>query len=466
MNPYELERLPLQDRNRHEADPVRSARQIVSVVAGSIAAELGLKPGDELLEVNGRRIKDVFDYRLAVLDSELLMLFRLASGELVEFEISKDEDEDPGLEFAEAMMDDPTRCHNKCLFCFIDQLPPGMRETLYFKDDDMRLSFLSGNYITLTNIKDEELDRLIAYRLSPMNVSVHTTDPELRRQMLCNRFAAGIMEKLRRIADAGIEINCQIVLVPGVNDAEHLDRTLADLASLGDALSSVAIVPVGITRYRDELKLPLIRPVDAAAAEDLLSRADHWQTRFMGSLGRRVVFPADEFYLLARREIPPAAAYEGFPQLENGIGLLSLFREEVTELIAETDPQKRSDALTVHAPVGTAARDFLRPYAQELAARYGVALEMHAIRNEFFGESITVTGLLTGQDILAQLKPVVKPEEKNLVLIPDVCLRSGTEVFLDDMTVRALAKALAVPVKVVTADARGLASGLREEENL
>lgn len=492
-NPYELTHLPASRRNQlgrnqqgrilHESNPVRSARQIVSIAPGSIAEELGLKPGDELLEVNGKKIKDVFDYRLAVLDDELTMLFRTSEGEFFEAQIEKDEDEDLGLEFAEAMMDDPTHCHNKCLFCFIDQLPPGMRETLYFKDDDMRLSFLSGNYITLTNIKDEELDRLIAYHLSPMNISVHTTNPELRKSMLCNRFASDIMAKMQRIAAAGIEINVQIVLVPDVNDGAELERTLDDLATLGDSLESVAIVPVGLTKYREELKLPLIKPVGPVEAAELLALAKAKQSHFLGTLGRRVVYPADEFYLLAGEEIPEAEAYEGFPQLENGIGLLSLFRDEMEAILAEpcpvpqqvqAPPTDRSQApqtqaptqeTVIHVPVGTAAADFMRPYCETLGARFGVQLELHAIENHFFGEKITVSGLLTGQDVLEQLRePVARSlaKEKNTyVFIGDVMLRQGTEVFLDDRTVTELEKSLEVPVRVVGANAAGLQSGLQ-----
>ncbi len=464
-NPYELPRLPLSGRNSHESNPVKSARQIVQVTPGSIADELGLEAGDELLEINGKKIKDVFDYRIQVLDDELTMLFRTKKGELFEASIEKDEDEDIGLEFAEAMMDDPTHCHNKCLFCFIDQLPPGMRETLYFKDDDMRLSFLSGNYITLTNIKDEELDRLIAYHLSPMNVSVHTTNPELRKSMLCNRFASDIMAKMQRIAAAGIEINVQIVLVPGVNDGAELERTLKDLATLGDSLESVAIVPVGLTKYREELKLPLIRPVGSAEAVELLTLAKAAQSQFLRTLGRRVVYPADEFYLLAGEAIPPAEAYEGFPQLENGIGLLALFREEMSEVLAEVKPHKQTEKIAVHVPIGVAAADFMRPYCEDLGKCFGLDLMIHEIPNDFFGEKITVTGLLTGQDVLAGLRePVARTaaEQKTYVFLGDVMLRQGTEVFLDDLTVTDLEKALGVAVRVVPANARGLCEGLEE----
>lgn len=475
-NQYELDHVPASARGSHEVNPARSARRIVSVVPDSVAAELGICPGDELLEINGQVVKDVFDYRLAILESELRLVFRRANGEFCEAVVTKAEEEDIGLEFAEAMMDDPLFCHNRCLFCFIDQLPPGMRETLYFKDDDMRLSFLSGNYITLTNMKDAELDRLIAYHLSPMNVSVHTTNPDLRKKMLHNRFAVRIMEQLRRIAAAGIEINVQIVLIPGVNDGAELDRTLEDLAGLGESLQSVAVVPVGLTRYREKLKLPHIEPVGRAVSATLLDQTVQWQKTFLERLGRRVLFPADEFYLMAGMPIPEAEAYEGFPQLENGIGLLALFRDEMARRLARLrrlagrrsaeDGADTSVPFTFHMPVGTAAAPFIEPLCGQMAELMGVELVLHPILNRFFGESITVSGLLTGQDIFEGLRDAVRSSldqgRKTLVLLGDVMLRQGEEVFLDDWTVTRLETELGVPALVTEADAEGLEKGIRK----
>mgnify|MGYP001495040296 CR=1 FL=1 len=477
-NSYELKHLPFSARNPHEADPIRSARQVLNTAAGSPAEACGIRAGDELLEVNGRRIKDVFDYRLAVLDDHLTMRLKRPDGTLYTVEIEKAEDEDPGLEFAESMMDDPLHCHNQCLFCFIDQLPPGMRETLYFKDDDMRLSFLSGNYITLTNMKDEELDRLIAYKLSPMNVSVHTTNPELRKKMLGNRFAGRIREQLRRIAAAGIKINVQIVLMPGLNDGEELDRTLEDLAALGDALQSVACVPVGLTRYREALGLPYIRPCDQAAARALLRQSESWQKRFRKQLGRRVFFPSDEFFLLAGEAIPEADYYEGFPQLENGIGLLALFRQECRALIRKMHRGRRDLAayyafknkkdVTFHMPVGTAAYAFMQPLCRQLARCFGTELILHPVENRFFGERITVTGLLTGQDVSRALLRAI-PEErrgKEAVLIGDVMLRQGDDIFLDDWTLDDLEATLKLPVLKSGQGAKDIAAAILKGKDL
>lgn len=458
LNPYELKNLPVSMRSPHEANPVRSARQIVRVAEGSPAERLGIRAGDEMLRINGKKMRDVFDYRLAVLDEELKLELRRPDGSLYEVQVVKEEDEDIGLEFAESMMDDPRHCHNKCLFCFIDQLPPGMRDTLYFKDDDMRLSFLTGNYITLTNMKDEELDRLIAYHLSPMNVSVHTTNPELRKKMLGNRFAVRIMEQLRRIARAGIDINAQIVLMPGLNDGAELDKTLADLASLGDSLQSIACVPVGLTRFRKSLDLPYIRPCDKENSRKLLEQAERWQKHFKETLGRKVFFPADEFYLLAGAEIPEAEEYEGFPQLENGIGMLALFREEVRALLREIRLEnrrnrdyrryKKQKAVHFHLPVGTAAYAFMQPLCRQLGRALGCELTVQRVENHFFGESITVTGLLTGQDVCRALLEVLPAEKtgRDAVLLGDMMLKQDEDIFLDDWTLAELEDKLGVPV--------------------
>ena len=283
----------------------KQGQLIIAVEPGSIAADLGLCPGDRLLRLNGEPVKDVFAYRLQVLEEELLLEIRKADQTEIAFEIEKDADELLGLEFEDPLMDQSRHCHNRCLFCFIDQLPPGLRETLYFKDDDLRLSFLTGNYVTLTNLDDEELDRLIAYHLSPMNVSVHTTNPELRRFMMANPRSVKIMEQLRRIAAAGIEINCQIVLCPGLNDGCELERTLEDLETLGERLSSVAVVPVGLTKFREANGLPLLQAVDRTIARQVLEQTAYWQTRFQKRYGRRIFYAADEFYLRAEQAIPP-----------------------------------------------------------------------------------------------------------------------------------------------------------------
>lgn len=448
---------------------------ISSCLPDSIAEELGIMPGDRLLLIDGQPVRDVFDFRLRQLAEELILTIEQTDGNLVEYEIEKDEDEDLGLEFEQALLDDCTHCHNKCVFCFIDQLPKGLRKTLYFKDDDLRLTFLSGNYVTLTNIRDEELDRLISYRFSPMNISVHTTDPVLREKMMKNPNSGQIMERLLRIAAAGIALNTQIVLCPGWNDQDHLESTLRDLSSLHPAVQSIAVVPVGVTRYRDENGLPAMRTFTRDECREVIASVERWQEHFQKARGTYVYHAADEFYLRAERPIPAAETYDEFPQLENGVGMISLFNQTLKDhlngdacLIAaepfdrvwpteETD-RSYTGVERIVLPTGTLAKPYLAAAAEQLAARYGIAMKVTPIRNDFFGETITVTGLLTGQDVAAQLKPIL--QQGDLIFLPSCMQKADSPVFLDDWTLQGFSTELNTPVHVVKSDAQGLISGL------
>ena len=440
-------------------------RTVSQVARGSIAEESGIQPGDVLLSIDGKPVVDRFDYRMRTAEECLTLLVRQADGEELEVQIEKDPDEDIGLEFEDALMDDCGSCRNDCIFCFIRQLPDGMRPTLYFRDDDLRMSFLSGNYVTLTNLDDRGLQRLIDLRLSPVNVSVHTTDPELRVRMMNNRFAGPVMDQLRRIVAAGIRVNAQIVLCRGWNDGEAFDRTMRDLETLGDALGSISAVPVGLTRYREEKGLEPLDPYDRDSAREILARIDAWRADFSARRGSATVHAADEFYLRAGLPIPDTAYYEDFPQLENGVGLVALFRQELSEGLAE----RRSRASgkqprVVHVATGVDAAPFLREAAEAVAPHYGVELRVHGIANRFFGETVTVAGLVTGQDLVAALRPTLAAEKGNRedvgLFIPSCMLKADEDVFLDGMTLPEVEEALGRRAVVVLATGYGLLSAL------
>lgn len=452
--------------------------QISCVQPGSIASELGLQPGDSLLMIDGQPLLDVFDYRLRQLNEQLLLTVCKAGGELIEFDIEKDDDEDLGLEFENPLLDECSGCQNHCVFCFIDQLPSGLRPSLYFKDDDLRLSFLTGNYVSLTNISVEELDRLISYRLSPMNVSVHATDPALRLLMMRHRDAGAVFELLQRIAAAGIAINAQIVLCPGLNDGPQLSRTIRDLAGLGQAIQSIAVVPVGITRYREGNRLFKLQALTEASAAAVLAEVQDWQEKMLAQRHTRLIYAADEFYLKAGWALPPVAAYEDFPQLENGVGMASLFRQEMADGLDARSQELEAPLLTawpaglpadsgaaeqpqaVLLVTGTAALPVIGPFLPGLAAFSGLKVRLQAVTNRFFGETITVAGLLTGQDLAAQLPAALRnlpaqPGKTRLVL-PACMLKADESLFLDDWSLQQLADRLGVPIHVCRADAPGL----------
>ena len=406
------------------------------VQPGSIAEELEIEPGDELISINDQKIEDVFDYHYLVNDDYLTVLIRKTNGEEWELEIEKDYEEDLGIEFDNGLMDEYRSCRNNCIFCFIDQMPPGMRETLYFKDDDSRLSFLQGNYVTLTNMSDHDIDRIIKYHLGPINISFQTTNPQLRCKMLHNRFAGDIFPKVQRLYEAGIEMNGQIVLCKGVNDGEELERSIRDLSQYLPHLRSVSIVPVGLSKYRDGL-YPL-EPFAKEDAENVLERVHRWQKKLYAAYGLHFIHCSDEWYILAEQSMPPEEQYDGYLQLENGVGMLRLLDTEIREAVQGLEG---NDTLR-HFSVATGK--LAAPYIEK-----NIHGTVYAIRNDFFGPMITVSGLITGQDLIAQLKDQDLGER---LLIPCNMLRAGENVFLDDITVEEAEEALQIKITVVNED--------------
>ncbi|MGN0406387.1 MAG: DUF512 domain-containing protein [Bariatricus sp.] len=416
---------------------------IKSVEEGSIAWEMGIEPGDRLLQINGSIIEDVFDYHYYTNDEELLVLIRKENGEEWELEIEKDYDEDLGIEFEQGLMDEYRSCRNKCMFCFIDQMPKGMRDTLYFKDDDSRLSFLQGNYITLTNMSDHDIQRIVDYHLEPINVSIHTTNPELRCKMLHNRFAGDALKKIQTLYDGGITMNGQIVLCKGINDGEELERSIRDMTKWLPNLQSVSVVPVGLTKFRDGL-YPL-EPFTKEDAKEVLGIIHKWQKKIFEEYGMHFIHAGDEWYLLAEEELPEEERYDGYLQLENGVGMLRLLLNEFEEAYEPLTGDEREIHLSM--ATGKLAYPYLKEMLERLKVKYpNLSVNLFEIRNDFFGERITVAGLITGQDLIAQLKG---KDLGDALLLPCSMLRSGEEVFLDDVTVTELSEALQVPIDIV-----------------
>jgi putative radical SAM enzyme (TIGR03279 family) len=430
--------------------------KIISVQPGSIADELEIEAGDILLLVNGNEISDIFDYQYYCNEEYLTVLIRKQDGEEWELEIEKEYEEDLGMEFGEGLMDQYKSCRNQCVFCFIDQMPPGMRETLYFKDDDARLSFLQGNYITLTNMSEKDLDRILHYHMSPVNISVHTTNPDLRCKMLHNRFAGmEALDKIQKLYDGGIEMNSQIVLCKGINDGAELDRSIEDLSRFYPYMQSLSVVPVGLTKYRDGLaKLQKFEKEDA---REVLAQIERWQKKLYETLGTRFVHASDEWFLTAGREIPSADYYEGYGQIENGVGMIRSLEDEVEDALLEYEekgllPKERE--ICISLATGVLAAPVMEEILQKAAGYLPkFSYRVYSIENEFFGKDITVAGLLTGQDIVKQLSG---KELGDALLLPDVLLRSGEEVLLDDMTVRDLEKALQISIRIVQSDGESL----------
>lgn len=423
---------------------------VKNVEAGSIAEELGIEPGDRLLAIDGQEIEDIFDYQFYEESEELLLLIEKADGEQWELEIEKDADESLGISFGEGLMDEYRSCRNRCIFCFIDQMPPGMRDTLYFKDDDSRLSFLQGNYITLTNMSDHDVERIVRYRLEPINISFHTTNPELRCRMLHNRFAGDALKKVDILYQGGIEMNGQIVLCRGVNDGEELERTIRDLTKYLPLLKSVSVVPVGLTRFREGL-YPL-EPFTREEAREVLRVIHRWQKKIYEEYGIHFIHAGDEWYLLAEEEVPEEERYDGYLQLENGVGMLRLLFNEFEEGMERLGDGDRSGEIS--AATGKLAYPYIRRMADRIQERYpGMKVHVYCIRNDFFGERITVSGLITGQDIIAQLKG---KELGSRLLLPCNMLKADEDVFLDDITVKEVSDALQVPVDIVKSSGQDL----------
>ena len=419
---------------------------IANVEPGSIAEELELEAGDILVEINGNNIEDVFDYHYFMNEEYVELLVRKADGEEWELEIEKEFEEDLGLSFENGMMDDYRHCTNKCIFCFIDQMPPGMRETLYFKDDDTRLSFLQGNYVTLTNLKEKDVEKIIKYKLSPINISFQTTNPQLRCKMLHNRFAGESLKIVDKLIEAGITINGQIVLCKNWNDGEELERSLRDLYQYLPNLQSVSVVPVGLSKFREGLE-PL-EPFKKEDAKQVIALIEKWQKKAYGEYGLHFIHASDEWYLLAEEELPEESSYDGYLQLENGVGMLRLLESEFHEALTKKSGDQISRKISI--ATGKLAAPVLRKFMEELKEKYpNTEVNVYDITNEFFGEKITVAGLITGQDLKKQLKG---KDLGTKLLLPCHMLRSGEEVFLDDVTVSELSEYLQIPIEIVDSD--------------
>ncbi len=415
----------------------------------SIAMELEIEAGDKILAINNTEIEDIFDYQFLVQDNYIEVLVEKPDGEQWMLEIDKEFDEDLGIVFENGLMDEYRHCHNKCIFCFIDQMPKGMRETLYFKDDDSRLSFLQGNYVTLTNMSDYDVDRICRYHLSPINISFQTMNPELRCKMLNNRFAGEALKKVDTLHEAGITMNGQIVLCKGVNDGEELAFSIRELMKYIPQLESVSVVPVGLSKYREGL-YPL-EPFTEEDAREVLAMIHGFQQECMERHGIHFIHASDEWYILAGEELPEEGRYDGYLQLENGVGMLRLLLDEFEDAMEQRREKGELPDASLKEELSMATGLLAYPYIKRMTERImeaypGVEIHLYPIRNDFFGELITVSGLLTGQDIRAQLEG---KELGGRLILPQNVLRSGEDVFLDDMTLGELEKALQVPVNIV-----------------
>ncbi len=417
--------------------------KISEVIEGSIAEEVGIEAGDCLLKINGQFIQDVFDYRFLSAEEKVLIEILKTDGNTIEVDIEKDQWEDIGVCFEKPLLDGERSCRNKCIFCFIDQLPHGMRESLYYKDDDIRLSFLFGNYITMTNMNPKELKRIVRYRMSPVNISVHTTNPELRIFMLGNRFARNIIKDMKFLKDSGIIINTQIVLCKGVNDGTELDRTLEDLTELIPGLNSISVVPVGLTRFREEL--PYLEAFDKTSALSVIHQVEEWQRLFVNKTGSRRVYLSDEWYLMSDIKLPGYEQYEDFPQIENGVGMAAAFTREFQDALLSEE--KREVQRTVSIATGTLAYSIILKLAKQAENHFkGLNILVYPIENCFFGNTVTVTGLITGGDLKTQL--LGKPLGNKLLLSASM-FKSGTELFLDDMKVSDLERCFKTRIQKV-----------------
>ncbi|WP_294134022.1 DUF512 domain-containing protein [uncultured Clostridium sp.] len=420
---------------------------ITSVMPDSIAEEVGIEENDILLSVNGEKIVDIIDYRFLTNDEEIVLEIQKPNGEIWDYEIEKDYGEELGLEFGGGIMDKAKRCSNKCMFCFIDQNPKGMRETLYFKDDDSRLSFLQGNFVTLTNMKDEDIDRIIRYRISPINISVHTTNPDLRVKMLGNRFAGSVYERMKRLADAGIEMHCQIVLIPEVNNGEELKRTINELYELYPSVANIAVVPIGVTKYREGLVQ--VKTFNKESARKELEMVKEFQKKFMEEINDPFVRFSDEFYLVSGIDVPEESFYNGYEQIEDGIGMIRCFREAINYTAQDLNKNIKG---TFSIATGKLAFDEVSNGMKKLMkVNPNIKIDTYKIINHFFGETITVAGLLTGTDIIGQLKGKINSE---YLIMPNNMFRKGYElgpaeyIMLDDTKIDDIERELGVKVLV------------------
>ncbi len=422
--------------------------QISKILPGSIAEEIQLEVGDRLININGNPVIDIIDYKFLITDELILIEIEKANGEVWEIEVEKEYDEDLGIQFVDAILDKPKSCHNKCIFCFIDQLPEGMRETLYFKDDDSRLSFFQGNFVTLTNMKEEDIDRIIRYKISPINVSVHTTDPKLRKIMLNNKFAGDVYDRLKRLAAASIKINCQVVSCPGINNGPELIKTIEDLYKLYPNIENLAVVPVGITKYREGLYNLTLYDKNTASKE--IEAVKELQGKYINEIGSPFVRLSDEFYLVAGIDVPEEEFYDGYDQLEDGIGMIRLLRSVIDEDVANLLPNHSGKFTFITGHL--AYPEILKVAEKITTTNTKINIDVKKIINDFFGETITVAGLLTGKDIINQLKDEILGD---YIIIPSNMLKSGYElgdydqqILLDNVTVSDLEKSLNTKVLI------------------
>lgn len=422
---------------------VKKMNNVVSkVYNNSIAEELGIEVGDILISINGQPIQDIIEYRFLLSDEYLEVEIQKINGEIYVYEIEKEYDDDLGIEFSNPIIDKAKSCRNKCVFCFIDQLPKGMRETLYFKDDDSRLSFLQGNFVTLTNMSEEDIDKIIRYRISPINISVHTTNPELRQKMIKNKFAGKLYDIMKRLADAQIQMNCQIVLCPGYNDKEELERTVSDLAKLYPYVNSAAAVPVGITKHRDHL--PNLEIFNEKTAGETIEQVEKLHEKYLKELGTRFIFLSDEFYIMANKKLLDYDEYEGFIQFENGVGMVSKLEREIQEQLATLCEEKINTKKKVSIATGHSAYEFICKMAKEIMDKCpNMEINVYKIINNFFGETITVSGLITATDIMDQLKGIDLGET---LYIPRSMLKADEDIFLDNITLEELNNKMGIEV--------------------
>lgn len=426
---------------------MKKGHLISKVLKDSIAFELGIEAGDRLLSIDGNEINDVLDYRYYVNSYSIIMLIEKANGEEWELDIEHDY-EDLGIEFSEGLMSDYKSCTNKCIFCFIDQMPKGMRESLYFKDDDSRLSFLQGNYVTLTNMKDKDIDRIINFRLAPINISIHTTNPELRVKMLHNRFAGNVLKYIDKLYENQVPMNGQIVMCRGYNDGKELEKTLEDLLKYAPIMESVCVVPLGVTKYRDGLEN--IALVDKQSALETIGIIERYQKKAMEKCGMHFIHASDEFYLLANKELPEESRYDGYIQLENGVGMLRLLEEELEDALEHIN-KNSLDAGLKKEKISIATGKLAAPLLKKLSLRImevfpNKEIEVYTIINNFFGETITVAGLITASDLIEQLK------DKDLgdrLLLSVNMFRSGEEIFLDNLYKKDVEKELNTNIVIV-----------------
>ena len=425
------------------------AVRITSVEPGSPARRARIHKGDTLISINGNAITDVLDYRFYMTDEHLEILLCDQEKKLRTVVVEKDEYDDLGLEFETYLMDRQMGCKNACIFCFVDQTPPGMRKSLYFKDDDTRMSFLFGNYTTLTNLKEGDIQRIIKMHISPINISIQTMNPVLRVQMMKNPFAGESLKFVRMLTEGGIKINTQIVLCPGYNDGEQLEYSLSELAKLGPNVQSIAVVPVGLTRYRE--KLTPLRGFFPQEAVEVVKTMERWGEYFCKEYGTRTAYASDEFYILAGKDFPPYEFYEDFAQLENGVGMMTLMQHDFAQALKEAQLEQSPAAHRCTIATGQLAYPMMQDFAERVQQAFPqVQVQVKKIRNDFWGPTITVAGLITGQDLLAQLEGLDLGSE---LLIPANMLRHEQDRFLDDLTLEQVQETLGVPALPVENDA-------------